>query len=173
MRLAGPSYELVAEKYADEEEKAAARLAEKVLKGAAGGVTDVAAPAAYTRANALDGGLDFVAERQHSQYAASRFDRHVRCAGAAEDSRERGRACVHRRLHRCGRRRDAAVARRENNRFHSRRKAALYDANYGMQYVEQVEGEKGIIGHFQNGDVILFRELNLAEVSKISARRRH
>lgn len=55
--------------------------------------------------------------------------------------------------------------------LHSRRKkAALYDANYGMQYVEQVEGEKGIIGHFQNGDAIVFRELNLAEVSKILVR---
>ena len=49
-------------------------------------------------------------------------------------------------------------------------KAALYDANYGMQYVEQVEGEIGIIGHFQNGDAIVFRELNLADVSKVLVR---
>ena len=55
--------------------------------------------------------------------------------------------------------------------LHSRRKkAALYDANYGMQYVEQVEGEISIIGHFQNGDAIVFRELNLADVSKVLVR---
>ena len=55
--------------------------------------------------------------------------------------------------------------------LHSRRKkAALYDANHGMQYVEQVEGEVGIIGHFQNGDHIIFRELNLDDVSKVLVR---
>mgnify|MGYP003319913965 FL=1 len=46
--------------------------------------------------------------------------------------------------------------------LHSRRKkAALYDVNNGMQYVEQVEGEVAIIGHFENGDSITFRDLNL------------
>ena len=55
--------------------------------------------------------------------------------------------------------------------LHSRRKkAALYDVNYGMQYVEQVEGEKGIIGHFNNDDAIVFRELNLKGINNIIVR---
>ena len=55
--------------------------------------------------------------------------------------------------------------------LHSRRKkAALYDVNHGMQYVEQVEGEKGIIGHFENGDAITFRELNLSGIKNVIVR---
>ena len=55
--------------------------------------------------------------------------------------------------------------------LHSRRKkAALYDVNHGMQYVEQVEGEKGIIGHFENGDAIIFRELNLSGIKNVIVR---
>ena len=55
--------------------------------------------------------------------------------------------------------------------LHSRRKkAALYDANDGMQYVEQVEGEVAIIGHFENGDSITFRDLNLPAGQKVLIR---
>jgi len=55
--------------------------------------------------------------------------------------------------------------------LHSRRKkAALYDANDGMQYVEQVEGEAAIIGHFENGDSITFRDLNIPADQKILIR---
>ena len=55
--------------------------------------------------------------------------------------------------------------------LHSRRKkAALYDINHGMQYVEQVEGEVGIIGHFKNGDYIIFRDLNLATIESVLVR---
>ena len=55
--------------------------------------------------------------------------------------------------------------------LHSRRKkAALYDLNRGMAYVEQVEGEKGIIGHFKDGAYIVFRELNLDGVRGITVR---
>jgi cytochrome c len=55
--------------------------------------------------------------------------------------------------------------------LHSRRKkAALYDVNHGMQYVEQVEGEVGIIGHFKNGDYIIFRDLNLAGIESVLVR---
>ena len=55
--------------------------------------------------------------------------------------------------------------------LHSRRKkAALYDVNHGMQYVEQVEGEVGIIGHFENGDAIVFRELNLTGIKSVTVR---
>ena len=55
--------------------------------------------------------------------------------------------------------------------LHSRRKkAALYDANDGMQYVEQVEGEVAIIGHFESGDSITFRDLNLPAGQKVLIR---
>jgi cytochrome c len=55
--------------------------------------------------------------------------------------------------------------------LHSRRKkAALYDVNLGMQYVEQVEGEVAIVGHFENGDAIIFRDLNLTGIKKILVR---
>ena len=46
--------------------------------------------------------------------------------------------------------------------LHSRRKkAALYDVNRGMAYVEQFEGEKALLGHFKDGAHIIFRDLNL------------
>tara|TARA_Y100001934_G_scaffold276949_1_gene374602 strand:- start:1573 stop:4212 length:2640 start_codon:yes stop_codon:yes gene_type:complete len=55
--------------------------------------------------------------------------------------------------------------------LHSRRKkAALYDVNHGMQYVEHADGEKGIIGHFENGDFIIFKELNLKKIRNITVR---
>jgi len=55
--------------------------------------------------------------------------------------------------------------------LHSRRKkAALYDENHGMQYVEQVEAEKGIIGHFEDGDHIVFRDLNLDGIKRVVVR---
>ncbi len=55
--------------------------------------------------------------------------------------------------------------------LHSRRKkAALYDFNRGMAYVEQVEGETGIIGHFKDGAHIVFRELNLSGIRGIMVR---
>lgn len=55
--------------------------------------------------------------------------------------------------------------------LHSRRKkAALYDANQGMAYIEQVEGEKGILGHFDDGDHIVFRELRLDGIRRVLVR---
>jgi hypothetical protein len=55
--------------------------------------------------------------------------------------------------------------------LHSRRKkAALFDINHGMTYVEQIEGEKGIVGHFKDGAHIIFRELNLAGIRHITVR---
>ena len=55
--------------------------------------------------------------------------------------------------------------------LHSRRKkAALYDINHGMQYVEHADGEKGIIGHFENGDFIVFRDLKLSKNQNILVR---
>ncbi len=55
--------------------------------------------------------------------------------------------------------------------LHSRKKkAALYDANSGMEYVEQVEGERGILGQFENGDHIVWKDLNLSKVKNILVR---
>lgn len=55
--------------------------------------------------------------------------------------------------------------------LHSRRKkAALYDENHGMAYVESVEGEQAILGHFKNNSHILWRDLNLTGISHINVR---
>ena len=55
--------------------------------------------------------------------------------------------------------------------LHSRRKkAALYDANHGMAYVEHAYGEKAIVGHFKNGAHILWRDLNLKGITQITVR---
>lgn len=55
--------------------------------------------------------------------------------------------------------------------LHSRRKkAALYDFNQGMAYIEQVEGEKGILGHFDDGDYVVFRDLRLEGIHNIVVR---
>jgi cytochrome c len=56
--------------------------------------------------------------------------------------------------------------------LHSRRKkAALYDVNQGMAYIEQVEGgETGIVGHFQDGNHIVFRDLNLSDIRRVVVR---
>lgn len=55
--------------------------------------------------------------------------------------------------------------------LHSRRKkAALYDENHGMAYVEHAYGEKAIVGHFKDGVHILWRDLNLTGISHITVR---
>jgi cytochrome c len=55
--------------------------------------------------------------------------------------------------------------------LHSRRKkAALYDENHGMAYVEHAYGEKAIVGHFKDGTHILWRDLNLTGISHITVR---
>ena len=52
--------------------------------------------------------------------------------------------------------------------LHSRRKkAALYDVNHGMQYVEGVAAENGLLGLFEHGDYIVFRDLNLDGIKSI------
>lgn len=55
--------------------------------------------------------------------------------------------------------------------LHSRRKkAALFDENHGMAYVEGVEGEKGLLGHFKDGSHIVWRELNLDGIGSLKVR---
>jgi hypothetical protein len=51
-----------------------------------------------------------------------------------------------------------------------RKKAALYDVNRGMAYVEQVEGEKGRLGHCKDGAHIIFRDLNLDGIRHLIVR---
>ena len=48
--------------------------------------------------------------------------------------------------------------------------AALYDVNHGMQYVESVAAENGLVGLFENGDFIIIRDLNLGGINKILVR---
>jgi cytochrome c len=55
--------------------------------------------------------------------------------------------------------------------LHSRRKkAALYDQNQGMTCVEHVYGEKGMVGHFEDGTHILWRDLNLNGIRHLKFR---
>ena len=55
--------------------------------------------------------------------------------------------------------------------LHSRRKkAALYDENHGMAYIEHAYGEKAIVGHFKDGTHILWRDLNLTGISRLTVR---
>lgn len=55
--------------------------------------------------------------------------------------------------------------------LHSRRKkAALHDENHGMAYVEHAYGEKAIVGHFKDGTHILWRDLNLTGISRLTVR---
>jgi cytochrome c len=55
--------------------------------------------------------------------------------------------------------------------LHSRRKkAALYDENHGMAYIEHAYGEKAIVGHFKDGTHILWRDLNLSGISRLTVR---
>ena len=55
--------------------------------------------------------------------------------------------------------------------LHSRRKkAALYDENHGMAYVEHAYGEKAIVGYFKDGAHILWRDLNLTGISRLTVR---
>jgi cytochrome c len=55
--------------------------------------------------------------------------------------------------------------------LHSRRKkAALYDENHGLAYVEHAYGEKAILGHFKDGTHILWRDLNLTGITRITIR---
>ena len=55
--------------------------------------------------------------------------------------------------------------------LHSRKKkAALYDENVGMEYVDHAYGETGLLGHFEDGDYMIWRDLNLDGISKIKVR---
>jgi cytochrome c len=171
---AGPSYELVAKKYAGE---ASARelLAQKVLNGGTG----------------IWGQLPMLPHPQHTiEQARAMIDWILSLNENTASTPRRGTKGVYNAPEKPTIRavtegvllltagytdagaEDAKPLRGEATIvLHSRRKkAALYDVNRGMQYVEQVEGEMGIIGHFENGDAIIFRELNLTGVMSVTVR---
>ena len=55
--------------------------------------------------------------------------------------------------------------------LHSRRKKpALADVISGAGMVEQLEGERGIVGHFRDGAAVVFRELNLTGIRNVTVR---
>ena len=55
--------------------------------------------------------------------------------------------------------------------LHSRRKkAALYDENHGMAYIEHAYGEKAIVGYLKDGTHIVWRDLNLSGISRLTVR---
>jgi cytochrome c len=55
--------------------------------------------------------------------------------------------------------------------LHSRRKkAALYDENHGIAVIEHAYGEKSIVGYFKDGSYLLWRDLNLTGVSRLTVR---
>jgi cytochrome c len=55
--------------------------------------------------------------------------------------------------------------------LHSRKKkAALYDTNHGMSAVEQVEGETGLIGRFNDGAHITFKDIRLDGIKQLTVR---
>ena len=170
---AGPAYELVAKKYANDNQ-APESLALKVLKGGVGGWGQQPMPPhpqhtieqtrlmvdwilALNKNNASTPRRGMAGIYTAPVKRKNRVDEGVLVltagytdAGAAGVPPLRGEATVV---------------------LHSRRKkAALYDINHGMQYVEQVEGEVGIIGHFKNGDYIIFRDLNLATIESVLVR---
>ena len=55
--------------------------------------------------------------------------------------------------------------------LHARKKkAALFDENHGMDFVDQAYGEIGIVGHFEDGDYIVWRDLNLQGIQSVTVR---
>lgn len=171
---AGPAYKTVALKYADDP-TAASRLAQKILSGGAGVWGQIPMPPhpqhtlVQTRqmvnwvlslkddpAPAPKPGISGVWKAPRKPTTRITDGVLILTADYTDDGKEG----TMRRL-----RGESTIV------LHSRRKkAALYDENHGMQYVEQVEGETGILGHFEDGDHILFRDLNLDGIKTVTVR---
>jgi cytochrome c len=173
---AGPPYKAVALKYKDDP-TAATRLAEKVLTGGTGVWGQLPMPPhpqhtlAQTRQmidwvlSLKDNSITLPKSGANGSYAAPKkpgggiqANEGVLILAAAYT--DDGKGGKFPRL----RGEDTVV-------LHSRRKkAALFDINQGMTYVEQIEGEKGLIGHFTDGAYIIFRELNLEGIHHLTVR---
>mgnify|MGYP001262434864 CR=1 FL=1 len=170
---AGPSYELVAKKYADDT-GAAARLAEKVLKGGVGAWGQQPMPPhpqhtlEQTRLM-----VDWILSLKDNTASTPRRGLSGTYAAPVQPKIRvnEGVLVLTAGYTDAGAERVPPLRGEDTIVLHSRRKkAALYDANDGMQYVEQVEGEVAIIGHFENGDSITFRALNLPAGQKVLIR---
>jgi cytochrome c len=173
---AGPPYKTVAAKYKDDP-SATARLAEKVLTGGAGvwGQLPMPPHPQHTLAQTKQMIAWVLSLRDSSpglpkSGATGSYTAPKKPSGATRTNEgvlvltanytDDGKGGVFPRL----RGEDTVV-------LHSRRKkAALFDINEGMTYVEQIEGEKGIVGHFKDGAQIIFRELNLDGIRHIAVR---
>jgi cytochrome c len=173
---AGPPYKTIALRYKDDP-AAAERLAQKVLSGGAGVWGQLPMPPhpqhsieelrrmvawvlslkddAASPPQSGDGGI-FTAPKKPEM--GTRVDEGVLILTAAYT--DDGKQATMPRL-----RGEGTVV------LHSRRKkAALFDENHGMAYVEHAYGEKAIVGHFKDGTHILWRDLNLTGISKITVR---
>ncbi len=170
---AGPSYEMVAKKYASDP-GAREQLAKKILTGGAG----------------VWGQMPMVPHPQHTiEQARLMVDWVLSLANDTASTPRRGTAGVYTApIGPTGRTRegvllltagftDAGAEGAQPLRgeasivLHSRRKkAALYDVNHGMQYVEGAAAEFDLVGLFENGDHIIFRDLNLTGIRKIHVR---
>lgn len=173
---AGPAYKTIALKYKDDP-SSAERLAQKVLRGGGGEWGQLSMPphpqhsieqlrsmvawvlslkddpASPPQAGAIG---TFTAPKRPG--AGTRVDEGVLILTAAYTDDGKGGTIP--RL-----RGEATVV------LHSRRKkAALYDENHGMAYVEHAYGEKAILGHFKDGTHILWRDMNLTGITRITVR---
>ena len=171
---AGPPYKTVALKYKDDP-AAAARLAEKVISGGTGAWGQLPMPPhpqhtpAQTRQmiawvlSLKDDPASLPKSGATGSYAAPKKSGGFTDEGVlilTASYTDDGKAGTLPRL-----RGEGTIV------LHSRRKkAALYDVNRGMTYVEQIEGEKGLVGHFHDGAHIIFRELNLDGIRHVIVR---
>lgn len=170
---AGPPYRAVAEKYAADP-KAPDLLSQKIIGGGAGAWGDLPMPPhpqhTVDQAKSMIGWILGLADEEAAipqagpsgtwkapKYKEGRADEGVLILTAEyTDLGAEGTGPL----------RGEAVA-----VLHSpKKKAAFYDQNHGMLLVENVEGEKGMLGHFENGDHILFRDLNLTGIEKAKIR---
>jgi len=173
---AGPPYKTVALKYKDDP-AAAEHLAQKVLSGGSGAWGQLPMPphpqhsidqirhmVAWVLslkddpASLPQSGSDGIFTAPTKPAAGTRVDEGVLILTAAYT--DDGKQATMPRL-----RGEGSVV------LHSRRKkAALFDENHGMAYVEHAYGEKAIVGHFKDGAHILWRDLNLTGISRLTVR---
>jgi cytochrome c len=170
---AGPSYEIVAKKYSSDP-SAPERLALKVLQGGVGAWGQQPMPP-HPQHNIEESRLmiDWILSLDKNNASTPRrgLNGVYRAPSKRKNRVDEGVLVLTAGYTDAGAEGVPALRGESTIVLHSRRKkAALYDVNYGMQYVEQVEGEKGIIGHFNNDDAIVFRELNLKGINNIIVR---
>ncbi len=173
---AGPPYKTVALKYKDDA-AAAERLAQKVLSGGAGVWGQIPMPPhpqhSLEQIRRMVGWVLSLKDDPSSPPKSGAEGKYTAPKKPGEEARanegvliltaaytDDGKAGTMPRL-----RGEGAVV------LHSRRKkAALYDFNQGMAYVEGMEAEPGILGQLKDGAHIIFRDLNLTGISHLKVR---